>query len=69
MLMDKLANTEDVVTLGRWAHHTYIHQARELDPEMKKVLLDIAQMETDPMIEHTTEELIKMAQDMIDAES
>lgn len=65
MLDTRLRETTDVAKISRWAYRIYLDNARDIDPEVKNILLDIGRMEDDPQFEYSIDELRDMSSRMI----
>jgi hypothetical protein len=65
MLMAKLKETCDIITLSRWAYQIYLDNSRNLEPDLKDVLLDLGRMENAPEFEYTITELDDLASTLV----
>ncbi|WP_116964013.1 hypothetical protein [Fastidiosibacter lacustris] len=64
MLANKLQETTDVVALSRWSYAIFLDCQREVEPNLRDLLLDLIRMEDAPEFEYSVEELRKLAQDL-----
>lgn len=62
-LKERIANKQDVVSIGAWAHTIFIDY--DLDSDFDDLLLTLSTMELGSEFERSYEELDKIADDLI----
>jgi hypothetical protein len=65
MLIEKLEDSTDNTTLSRWAYQTYLDNSRNLDPDLKDVLLDLTRMKDAREFQYSASELFELARKLI----
>lgn len=63
-----LANESDIVKISRWAFRIYSNNIQALDSTMKEILQCLFSMEDDPLFEYTHQELLLLAEKLINNE-
>lgn len=64
MLSKKLREEFDTVSLSRWAYQLFIDHQRNIDPELRVLLLDLSRMEDGPEFEYSEKELVQLSMEL-----
>jgi hypothetical protein len=64
-LKKRVLQKQDVVSIGIWAHSTYLEHCEQLEPGLRKVMLDLNTMELGPEFAISYRMLNKIADDLI----
>lgn len=64
MLVEKISETSDIVKISRWAYKLYLENVRNVDSDVKDLLLDIGRMEDAKEFEYSMDELLEIARSL-----
>ncbi len=64
MLFSKLEETQNIVTISRWAYNIFLDYQDACSPELRSLLLDLTRMEDGQEFEFSIAELQKIAADL-----
>lgn len=64
-LKNKVSQKQDIIELGIWVHSVYIENCEELEPGLRRIMLDLSMLELGPDFAFSYAMLNKIADDLI----